>query len=67
MPHCTVGGDAEEDVDDRALEEMLTELRTGLGPLLPIACRAAAVALLVEQADGTWRPGPAFPLEGRAA
>ena len=67
VPHCTVGGDAGDEVDDRVLEDMLGELREGLGAALPIPCRAEAVTLLVEQADGTWRRGPAFPLEGRAA
>jgi hypothetical protein len=67
VPHCTVGGDAGEDVDDRAFEEMLASLRDGLGPALPIACRAEAVTLLVEQADGTWRRGPVFPLGGPPA
>ena len=67
VPHCTVGGDAGEDVDDRALESMLAELREELGPALPIGCRAEAVTLLVEQADGTWRRGPAFQLRGHAA
>jgi hypothetical protein len=66
VPHCTVGGDTDED-DDRTLAAMLAELRDGLGPSLPLACRAEAATLLVEQADGTWAGGPAFPFEGDAA
>ena len=67
VPHCTVGGDTGEHVEGSALGEMLAELREGLGATLPIACRADAVTLLVEQVDGTWRRGPAFPLTGREA
>ena len=67
VPHCTVGGDTGGEDDDRTLAAMLAELRDGLGPSLPLACRAEAATLLVEQADGTWAGGPAFPFEGDRA
>ena len=67
VPHCTVGGDTGDEDDDRTLAAMLAELRDGLGPSLPLACRAEAATLLVEQADGTWAGGPAFPFEGDRA
>ena len=67
VPHCTVGGDMGDEDDDRTLAAMLAELRDGLGPSLPLACRAEAATLLVEQADGTWARGPAFPFEGDRA
>ena len=67
VPHCTVGGDTGDEDDDRTLAAMLAELRDGLGPSLPLACRAEAATLLVEQADGTWAGGPAFPFEGDLA
>ncbi len=63
VPHCTVGGDA-GDMENEALAAMLAELRDGLGAALPLACRAEAATLLVEQADGTWAEGAAFPFEG---
>jgi 2'-5' RNA ligase len=67
VPHCTVGGDEGDENDDRMLAAMLAELRDGLGPSLPLACRAEAATLLVEQAYGTWARGPAFPFEGDRA
>ena len=67
VPHCTVGGDTGDENDVRVLAAMLAELRDGLGPSLPLACRAEAATLLVEQADGTWARGTAFPFEGDRA
>lgn len=60
VPHCTVG------VTDapRALEAMLAELRSVLGPTAPIRCEPSAVALLAEHADGTWSGCAEFPSEG---
>jgi len=67
VPHCTVGGDTGDEDDHRTFPATLAALRDGLGPSLPLACRAEAATLLVEQADGTWAGGPAFPFEGDAA
>jgi hypothetical protein len=51
--------------DDLArVAEMVRELREGLGPQLPIRCRADEVVLLAEDADGTWAWRGAFPLRG---
>ena len=50
--------------DPRALEAMVAELRSGLGPAMPIRCEATAVALLAEHADGTWSTRAEFPFEG---
>jgi len=60
VPHCTVGTD-----DDPGLvEEMVRELRAGLGPQLPIRCRAGEVTLLAERLDGAWATRATFPLGG---
>ena len=60
VPHCTIGTD-----DDPArLDVMVRELREGLGPRLPIRCRAEEVVLLGEEPDGTWARREAFPLDG---
>ncbi len=59
-PHCMIGTD-----DDPArVEVMVRELREGLGPRLPIRCRADEVVLLGEKPDGTWARREAFPLDG---
>ena len=60
VPHCTVGVTE----DPGALEAMVAELRSGLGPATPIRCEATAVALLAEHADGTWSTRAEFPFEG---
>ena len=60
VPHCTVGVTEEA----RALEAMVAELRSKLGPATPIRCEATAVALLAEHADGTWSTRAEFPFEG---
>lgn len=60
VPHCTVGVTD----DPRALEAMVAELRSGLGPETPIRCEPTAVALLAEHADGTWSTRAEFPFEG---
>jgi 2'-5' RNA ligase len=60
VPHCTVGV---ED-DPTRVAEMVRELREGLGPRLPIRCRADEVVLLAEDVDGTWARRGAFPLRG---
>jgi hypothetical protein len=44
---------------------MVQALREGLGPRLPIRCRADEVALLAEEVDGTWARRDSFPLRGR--
>lgn len=62
VPHCTIGTDD----DPGRVEAMLRELREQLGQLLPIPCRANAVVLVGELADGHWVEREAFPLEGRA-
>jgi len=60
VPHCTIGTD-----DDPARVEMMArELREGLGPRLPIRCRADELVLLEEERDGTWSRRQAFPLDG---
>jgi len=60
VPHCTVGTD-----DDPGLvEEMVRQLRAGLGPQLPIRCRAGEVTLLAERLDGDWATRATFPLGG---
>lgn len=60
VPHCTIGTD-----DDPArVEMMVRELREGLGPQLPIRCRADELVLLEEAADGTWARRQAFPFDG---
>ena len=61
VPHCTVGGDTGDEVDEPGLAMMLEKLRAGLGPSLPIACRADGVTMLVEGVDGTWARGHMFP------
>ena len=60
VPHCTIGTDD----DPEAVEAMVRELREGLGPRLPIRCRAAELVLLGEGTDGTWARREAFPFEG---
>ena len=62
VPHCTVGV---VDAPDE-LEPVVSDLRTGLGPLLPIPCEARDVALLAEREDGTWTVHTRFPLGGGA-
>ena len=46
------------------MEEMVGELRTRLGPHLPIRCHAHEVALVGELQNGTWVTRATFPLEG---
>ena len=58
VPHCTVGTDD----DPKRVVAMVQELREGLGPRLPIRCRADEVVLLAEEADGTWGRRHGFPL-----
>ena len=60
IPHCTVGA-AEEPEE---LESMYADLRAGLAPQLPIACRAVAVRLYRERDDGMWCEHAAYPLGG---
>jgi 2'-5' RNA ligase len=60
VPHCTVGVDD----DPTRVAQMVRELREGLGPRLPIRCRAEQVVLLAEDVDGTWARRAAFPLRG---
>ena len=60
VPHCTIGADD----DPVRLEGMVRELREGLGPRLPIRCRADELVLLAEEPDGTWGRREAFPLDG---
>ena len=67
VPHCTVGGDAGDEDDERTLAAMLAELRDGLGPSLPLACRAEAATLLVGAGRRHLGRGPAFPFEGDRA
>lgn len=62
VPHCTVGTDDAP----RAVEEMARELRAGLGPKLPIRCRADGLTLLEERPDGTWVTRATFPFEEAA-
>ena len=62
VPHCTVGTDD----DPGAVEEMARELRAGLGPQLPIRCRATELTLLEERSDETWATRAMFPFEGPA-
>jgi len=62
VPHCTIGTDD----DPGRVEAMVRELREGLGPLLPIACRADEVVLVGELANGRWVRRAAFPFAGRA-
>lgn len=58
VPHCAVGTDH----DPGLVEEMIRELRAGLGPQLPIRCRAKEVTLLAERVDTTWATRATFPL-----
>ncbi len=60
VPHCTVGTDD----DSGVVAEMAGELRAGLGPRLPIRCRAAEVTLLEEHPGGTWATRSTFAFEG---
>jgi 2'-5' RNA ligase len=60
VPHCTVGTDD----DPERVDTMVRELREGLGPRLPIRCRADEVVLLAEEVDGMWARRWAFPLRG---
>jgi 2'-5' RNA ligase len=60
VPHCTVGTDD----DPERVEAMVRELRVGLGPTLPIRCRAGEVVLLGEGVDGMWTRRGSFPLHG---
>lgn len=60
-PHVTIATEP----DAERLDRLKEELRTRLGPQLPLACRADAVWLMVEQADGTWEREATFPLAGR--
>ena len=62
VPHCTIGTDD----DPERVRAMVRELREGLGPRLPIRCRAEEVVLVGEQANGTWMRSEAFPLQGGA-
>lgn len=62
VPHCTIGTDD----DPGRVEAMARELREGLGPRLPIRCRAEEVVLVGEQANGMWVRHAAFPLRGGA-
>lgn len=62
VPHCTIGTDD----DPGHVEAMVRELREGLGPRLPIVCRADEVALVGELANGHWVAQAAFPFAGRA-
>jgi 2'-5' RNA ligase len=61
VPHCTIGADD----DPTRVEAMVRELRSGLGPQLPVRCHAVKVSLVGERADGSWVERGAFPLEGR--
>jgi 2'-5' RNA ligase len=61
VPHCTIGIDA----DPAHVDGMVRELRLGLGPRLPISCRAAEIALVGEVPSGRWVERAAFPFEGR--
>lgn len=60
VPHCTVGTDD----DPERVVDMVRALREGLGPRLPIRCRADEVALLAEEVDRTWARRDAFALRG---
>jgi len=60
VPHCTIGTDDDPD----AVEAMVRALREGLGPRLPIRCRAAELVLLAEEADGTWARRAALSFDG---
>lgn len=60
VPHCTVGTDD----DSNRVEAMVRELHAGLGPRLPVRCRADEVVLLGEKPDGTWMRRGAFLLRG---
>jgi len=60
VPHCTLGTDE----DPVAVDEMVRELRKGLGPRLPIRCHARDVALVGELSNGNWMTRASFPLEG---
>ena len=61
IPHCTVG----EANEPARLPEVVREIGTCLRPRLPIHCRAEAVTLLEELADGTWVANRSFGLDGR--
>jgi 2'-5' RNA ligase len=61
VPHCTIG--TADDPD--AVAAMVRELREGLGPRLPIRCRATELVLLAEGADGTWARRESIPFDGR--
>jgi 2'-5' RNA ligase len=61
VPHCTLGI-----ADDPArVDEMVRELRDGLGPSLPIHCRAVEVALVGELPNGAWVVRETFPFGDR--
>lgn len=60
VPHCTVGADD----DPETVEAMVRDLREGLGPRLPIRCRATELVLLGEATDGTWARREAIPFDG---
>ena len=62
VPHCTVGTDD----DPGVVGEMARELRAGLGPQLPIRCRAAELTLLEERPDQSWATRATFLFEGPA-
>ena len=62
VPHCTVGTDD----DSGVVGEMARELRAGLGPQLPIRCRAAELTLLEERPDQSWATRATFLFEGPA-
>lgn len=60
-PHVTIATEP----DAERLERLVEELRRSLAAQLPLACRADAVWLMLEQADGTWERAASFSLAGR--
>lgn len=59
-PHVTIATEP----DGERLERLVEELRGSLAAQLPLACRADAVWLMLEQADGSWERAASFPLAG---
>ena len=57
VPHLTVGQASEE----VTLDAILRAAEVELAPKLPVAFRAAAATLLVEQADGMWEQAVVLP------